>query len=314
MVNDRYHDPEYGAWDDAPALTSWQFDNCTLYANYASKVIHNPIRDQHLNYTIYDLCQVDVKAAINEYLEASLPRAEDHSTLLARYLMLDWYKAHCFTLALFGSGTNVTNNLSREIIGKMFTWTDPLNHTFLSESVSHQCTKELRNKLQIEGNSDIVGIGVLISYFIEAGLATAFVAVMAFGRFYPSPHPSNAGSKIRYRSVRDSFEASLSVFFWASVLLCLGMQLASLMTIFTEFKEEDMIKRIQKWEHGEKFYINTSYFAALASGFCSASVFIPGQLLLQGNRRRRRLIIAILRTPKAVNSFQTLTIRWPADS
>ena len=85
------------------------------------------------------------------------------------------------------------------------------------------------------------------------------------------------------------------------------MQLASIATIGAENKEKDITPRIQEWEDGEKYNINTSYFATLATGFCSALVFLAGQLLLQGDRRRPRLIIAIL---LVVGVLQTITLAY----
>ncbi|KAK8064134.1 hypothetical protein PG996_008786 [Apiospora saccharicola] len=274
-----------------PALELWQFDNCALYADYASMLIRNSIDAANLSYQSYDLCAIRDWNATAEYLASALPQDVDRPT---QDIIVDWYEAHCITLNFEDNGANVENNLSKEIIGKMFTWTNPDNCTFSYQPTPLQCTKELRNRLNIEANSDIMGIGVLVSYFIEAGLASAFAAVMALERFHSSPHPSIPGSRMRYRSVQDSFAASLSVFFWASVLLCLGMQLASLMTIVEEYKEKDIAPRIKDWVRGETYYINTSYFATLASGFSLISVLLAGQLLLQGNRRRRRLVIAIL--------------------
>ncbi|KAK7963523.1 hypothetical protein PG988_010497 [Apiospora saccharicola] len=292
-----------GVWDPL-ALKSWNFSDCTLYANFASKLIRGSIDAANLAYQSYDLCEIKDWDTISTYLASAIPRDIDP---LPKNKIVDWYTAHCISLNFENHRAKVESNLSKEIIEKMFTWNDPFNHTFSDESASNHCTKELRIKLQIEGNSDIVGIGVLVSYFIEAGLASAFAVAIALEHSHSLLCPSKAGSKLRYRCVGDSVAASLSVFFWASMLLCLGMQVASLMTIVAEYKEKDITPRIQEWVGGEKYYINTTYFAAVASGFSSASVILAGQLSIQGNPRRRRFIIAIL---VVVGVLQTATLGY----
>lgn len=89
------------------------------------------------------------------------------------------------------------------------------------------------------------------------------------------------------------------------MLLCIGMQLASLKTLTFEYEKEGFKAGVEEWQKGEKYDINTDYFAVLASEFCSSSVFLAGHLLLQHNRRRRRLIVVVL---AVVGVLQVITL------
>ncbi|KAK8113421.1 hypothetical protein PG984_013947 [Apiospora sp. TS-2023a] len=124
---------------DPLTLNSWKFGNCTLYANYASQLIRNSIDVANLSYQSYDLCEIKDSEAIAKYVTSALPQDIDPPPQDKTF---DWYKAHCITLNFENGLPKVENNLSNEIIGKMFTWVDHYNHTFY-EMTSLYCMKEL---------------------------------------------------------------------------------------------------------------------------------------------------------------------------
>ena len=154
------------AWEDPPPLDSWHFSNCTLYADFASNLIHNSIHAKNLDFQSYELCKINNHDVVFRYLESALPRAIDRDKFKSVYYTGAWYAEYCFTLQHGNGVPKVARNLSSEVIGKMFTWPDPHDDTFLNEIASHNCTTELRSRLQIEGNSDIAGIGVGVFRFV----------------------------------------------------------------------------------------------------------------------------------------------------
>lgn len=128
----------------------------------------------------------------------------------------------------------------------------------------------------------------MIAYFIEGALVTMFVAAQVVEIFRHRSRTSSSGPQNRLRSIMDSFRASLSTFFWASVLLCLGIMAASLNSLAAS-SEANIEDQISKWKQGGTFATYDAYLAVMASACCSFPVFLSG-LLLQTRGRRRRLL------------------------
>ncbi|KAF4484064.1 hypothetical protein CGGC5_v006994 [Colletotrichum fructicola Nara gc5] len=132
----------------------------------------------------------------------------------------------------------------------------------------------------------MAGIGVVVSFWIEAFLTTAFLLGFCVENFYPHLLRTPTG---RGR-VLNALRAVLPTFHWSAVLLSLGMTIASLITIESDAKHD----ATTQLKDGKPLYFFNTHVATLASMLSTLPPFMSGLMLQMPGRRRRFLDIIIL--------------------
>lgn len=101
--------------------------------------------------------------------------------------------------------------------------------------------------------------------------------------------PQRPGDKIF-----DAFRAVLPTFYWSSVILSLGITVASLKASF-EAADGGRIEQLIKWREGESIYSPyDTQLAVMASLFSAFPPLVAGIMLRQSSQRRRLLNIIIM--------------------
>lgn len=129
----------------------------------------------------------------------------------------------------------------------------------------------------------------MLSFCIEAFLIIAFLTSHTAARLRRNTVPLSRGEKIS-----DAFRAVLPTFYWSSVLLSLGITVASLKAS-VEASRGGKDAQLESWRKGEAVYSPyDTQLAAMASLFSALPPFMAGILLQQRSRRRRLLNAMIL--------------------
>lgn len=130
---------------------------------------------------------------------------------------------------------------------------------------------------------------VMVSSWIEAFLATAFLIAFwsesSQSRRPPTPRGDNR--------LLNAIRAVLPTFYWSSVLLSLGVTIASLLTA-KNASGNAQDDAIAQWRDGKPLYLFDTYIATLASMLSALPPFMSGLMLQMPGRRRRLLDILIL--------------------
>ncbi|KLU85593.1 hypothetical protein MAPG_04616 [Magnaporthiopsis poae ATCC 64411] len=120
---------------------------------------------------------------------------------------------------------------------------EPLYNAFLAQvfNTSYSCPAETCMALALSANPDMTGIGIMISYYIEAGLATLFLVFFTIQRFKHwakkkairagKPRRAATFSRPIARRVMDAFRGTLESFLLASILLAVAMLVAGIFVI-----------------------------------------------------------------------------------
>lgn len=129
----------------------------------------------------------------------------------------------------------------------------------------------------------------MASFCIEAFLIIAFLTA------YNVAHLSlNRELSSRTKKILDAFGAVLPTFYWSSVLLSLGIIVASL-KVSSEATAGGSADQLKKWRKGESSYSPYDrQLVALASFLSALPPFMAWIMLRQSSRRRRLLNTLIL--------------------
>ncbi|EJT76490.1 hypothetical protein GGTG_06409 [Gaeumannomyces tritici R3-111a-1] len=131
-------------------------------------------------------------------------------------------------------------------------------------NTSYTCQPESCMALALGANPDMTGIGIMISYYIEAGLATLFLIFFTVQRFKQwakkkairagKPHRAETFSKPVARRVMDAFRGTLESFLLAAILLAVAMLVAGIFVIAENI--EDRYKGADEHEmiNGASYY------------------------------------------------------------
>lgn len=285
--------------------------------------------------TTVDMCAFDVYA-LHEYVDSSLPstflRSDENFTSSHTAI---WYLSVCdedLTAKTWSSPCHDDHSCDTAI--------DFLNNTIsmIFQALQGQgvCLKELRSSLNVQGNADTAGIGVsrvtpsqlqqhlksaqvMTSFCIEAFLVIAFLTASAVTHLRSKRAPRNRGE-----TFLDALRAVLPTFFWSSVLLSLGIIVASIKArddasggLQTNPGQAHQWEsdQLESWREGESIYSPYDrHLAAMASFLSALPPMMAGIMLLQSSRRRRLLIalipasLAILLIPCAI-----MPIGWNYD-
>lgn len=144
----------------------------------------------------------------------------------------------------------------------------------------------------------------MASFCIEAFLIMAFLTAYAVANLRRNDALPN-----RRRKILDAFRAVLPTFYWSSVLLSLGIIVASLKAS-ADASGGGQAGQLAKWRKGESSYsLYDTQLAAMASLMSALPSFMAGIMLWQSSRRRRLLntiilpFLAILLIPLAIISI-----------
>lgn len=122
---------------------------------------------------------------------------------------------------------------------------------------------------------------VVVSFWIEAFLTTAFL----FGSWAENFHSRLLRAPASHARILNALRAVLPTFYWSSVLLSLGVTVASLSTVLdTNGLETD--DSIDQWKDGKTLYLFDTYLATLASILSTLPPFMGGLMLQMPGRRR----------------------------
>ncbi|KAK0369901.1 hypothetical protein CLIM01_12745 [Colletotrichum limetticola] len=163
----------------------------------------------------------------------------------------------------------------------------------INNSANMTCIGELRSSLGIQGNADIAGIGVMVTFCIEAWLVAGFLAakIAKYARGDKSKLPDWLDTV--YRNLADAFEVILPAFYWSSVLLSLGIVAASVLTAAAA-SGNGQDKQLEQWRAGEDYTVYDSQLSALASLFSIQATFMASLMLQEHGRRLHLLNLAII--------------------
>lgn len=305
-----------------PSVDAWNLTrDCSSYARFVSTILRKS------ETATVNLCAVDVYA-LHEYVAASLPSdfQKSDANFTSPHTAI-WYLSVCDRPT---SGTSQCHEVQSCVTAVDF---QNEIYSMISQAQDGKgaCLEELRSSLDVKGNADMAGIGVssvipsrlqqklrarqvMASFCIEAFLIIAFLAAYAVAHFRRNRTTLSRGHKLS-----DTFRAVLPTFYWSSVLLSLGIIVASLKTS-VEASGGGQADQLESWRKGESIY--SPYDTKLAATASILSVLPPlmaGIMLRQSSRRRRLLnttispFLAILLIPVVVISVQWDT-KWDSVS
>ncbi|KAL8377313.1 hypothetical protein RB595_008143 [Gaeumannomyces hyphopodioides] len=142
----------------------------------------------------------------------------------------------------------------------------PLFNAFLFQvfNTSYTCQSETCMALALGANPDMAGIGIMVSYYIEAGLATLFLVFFTIQRFKQwamkkairagKPHRAKTFSKPVARRVMDAFRGTLESFLLAAILLAVAMLVAGIFVIAESIKDRYKSADDQDLFNGASYY------------------------------------------------------------
>lgn len=266
------------------------------------------------------MCAVDVYA-LHEYVATSLPSTfqKSDANFTSQHTAI-WYLSVCERPI---SGTWSSQCHEDPSCDTAINFQDDI-HSMISQAQDGKgaCLEELRSFLDVRGNADMAGIGVSIvissqahqqlnidqvmaSFCVEVFLIIAFLTAYAVAYLRRSKTSPSRGERFL-----DSFRAILPTFYWSSVLLSLGIIVASLKTSL-EVSGGGQASQLESWRKGESIYSPyDTKLTAMASILSVLPPFMAGIMLRQSSRRRRLLntiispFLAVLLVPVIVISVQ----------
>ncbi|TLD17062.1 uncharacterized protein PgNI_00726 [Pyricularia grisea] len=208
-----------------PRLQDMDFSkNCTIFGEWLTAYTTTYRRDKKSVLGPLLLLTPDfVKMALPDGFDspyASLPQTKE--VLLAYYADLNsWYLAKF----LGYNEANVTKAEEDLLVKILY---DPMD----------KCKVEFCQAIGFIGNADMTGIGVMISYYIGAGLATAYLIAFTIERYKQAKrqHASRQGIPMRAatfghkasKRVLEAFHGSFFGYITASMMLCVSMLVAGI--------------------------------------------------------------------------------------
>ncbi|TLD32709.1 hypothetical protein PspLS_01004 [Pyricularia sp. CBS 133598] len=141
------------------------------------------------------------------------------------------------------------------------------------------CKSEFCEAVGFIGNADMTGIGVMISYYIGAGLATAYLIAFTIERYKQArrQHASSRGLPMRAatfghkasKRVLEAFHGSFFGYITAAMMLCVSMLVAGIYIAVEKIKENKL-----EFDQRELFFGGTSaYDMSLSMASCVFSIF-----------------------------------------
>ncbi|KAI0130477.1 hypothetical protein BJ170DRAFT_681924 [Xylariales sp. AK1849] len=256
-----------GTWRVPPYSDFNTTHDCALFADFAASILRN---GRHRDPMMSD----DLS-----FCTAPIQTAEDY---IADALAVDSRPSSCQFLQWYYGNDSFCSQADASYSGIVNKGVVPENARLeyrLMFEPRRPCNSELRGALGLSGNPDLAGIGVMISYSIEALLATAYVAVYAFAS-RKRRHKSRSLS-----SLVNASKGTMQTFYFSAIILSFAMVIGAFIAYFTRPDEE---KLEVQWAQGEDVSVYEEPLLELACSF-SAFPVILAHLMLKRYRRRRRL-------------------------
>ncbi|KAK7450388.1 hypothetical protein Landi51_05459 [Colletotrichum acutatum] len=248
--------------------------SCVTFGNFVNSIIRT--------YPDLDTCDIN-NSALRDLFNSALPtyisEGFRHSTTQQ---IASWYLSGCGTNATYA--TCDTHHCLSAVAFKQAILSE------IKKSWNMTCIREVRSSLGIQGNADIAGVGVMVTFCLEASLVVGFLLAQAVEQV----HQRNSRQPNPFiKCITNAFKVVLPEFYWSSVLLSLGMVIASLLTAAASAGDVQR-DRLRQWKAGKAFTVYDTQLAALASLFSIQATFMAGLILQTSGRRRRLLNVAIL--------------------
>ncbi|KXH35234.1 hypothetical protein CSIM01_11188 [Colletotrichum simmondsii] len=254
--------------------------DCALFANLANTIMRTSDTPNYCNIDNHAL-----HALIIHFLEVKYSGGFQNGTLQQ---IASWYLSGCSSIAT--PDTCDVEHCSSAVDFKNATIAE------LGKSAGMFCFGELRSSLGIQGNADIAGVGVMVTFFLEASLVVGFfIAHAAEYARKQNPRSTMVFSDPLniYESLTGAFKAVLPTFFWSSVLLSLGIVTSSVVTAAAA-AGDGQDNQLAQWRAGEDFTVYDSQLSALASLFSIQATLMASLMLEEPTRWRRVLAWTVL--------------------
>ncbi|KAK1532269.1 uncharacterized protein CCOS01_04252 [Colletotrichum costaricense] len=271
-------------WASLPNLTWNVTANCSSLGNFANSIIRTSPK--------LDYCNVHINALSNLVQSSFKTNSTGELGYGTPQQIASWYLSACGCVSKIANAT-----CDVETTSSALDFIDAVQLE-LEKSANTTCIDELRWSLGIQGNADIAGVGVMVTFCIEAWLIIAFyvakvVEYYAGNRILKAlEEPKDRVPDWRmstYRSLMSAFKETLETFYSSSVFLSLGLVTASIHTAAAA-SGNGQDRQVERWMAGEDLTVYDSQLSALASLF-SIQVTFMASLMLQEAARRRGLVI-----------------------
>ncbi|TLS23381.1 uncharacterized protein PpBr36_06475 [Pyricularia pennisetigena] len=157
-----------------------------------------------------------------------------------------------------------------------------VNEDFLRHTIFEpfdKCTTEYCTAIGFLGNADMTGIGIMISYYIGAGFATAYLIAFSIERYKQARrrHVSRQGMPTRAatfghkasKRVLEAFHGSFFGYITAAMMLCVSMLAAGIYIAVDKIGENNL-----PLDERESFFGTASiYDMSLSMASCVFSIF-----------------------------------------
>ncbi|KAK1535885.1 hypothetical protein CPAR01_09427 [Colletotrichum paranaense] len=244
-------------WASLPNLTWNVTANCSSLGNFANSIIRTSPK--------LDYCNVHINALSNLVQSSFKTNSTGELGYGTPQQIASWYLSACGCVSMIANAT-----CDVETTSSALDFIDAVQLE-LEKSANTTCIDELRWSLGIQGNADIAGVGVMVTFCIEAWLIIAFYVAKVV-EYY-------AGNRI-LKALEDPKTAS-------QIGGCLVT--ASIHTAAAA-SGNGQDRQVERWMAGEDLTVYDSQLSALASLF-SIQVTFMASLMLQEAARRRGLVI-----------------------
>ncbi|KAK1700165.1 hypothetical protein BDP55DRAFT_710788 [Colletotrichum godetiae] len=275
----------------APSLQPVDFiNNCTTYGAFAAPYLRHGAQRVPIT---------DVEAYLIDAL-----RHNDASTILpSRAQLIGWYD----NLTANEPDTWALSQM-REPPSFLPIW---VNRTEMG-SFDEECAVELCSNLDFEMDGDIVGIGIMASYYSEGILATIFSFLIILGRLVEHRYASKV-SKVPGLTSRfyEAASACTKSLFDAGAVICLATLSG---TIIVGAHSDDFEGTIDAWHLGDSLIVNDLEAAQFSAFFSLCPVILIYTFLSETwGGRRLYLGCSVLVVLYAFSLYATFFTYGPRD-
>ncbi|RYP71345.1 hypothetical protein DL769_004713 [Monosporascus sp. CRB-8-3] len=226
--------------------------DCTLYSKYAASYFRHEAEGIAL-------------ATIEDYFRSALPLG--FVPRPTRLQIIEWYDS------LVGNNSALWNAEYKRTI----------------YDARHVCNNEFCAAIAIQGNSDMDGVGVLASYYVEAALATLYFIVPALVRLvqrHSKAYMARIGMNLpsSLQRLTDAFRGSLNVITGSAAVVSLAMLTAAIFATM----QFDSLQARRDWEDGSALSAYDVELATIVSTFSIFPVVILGSLTSESGGWRRK--------------------------
>ncbi|KXH60129.1 hypothetical protein CNYM01_10288 [Colletotrichum nymphaeae SA-01] len=264
-------------WATLPNLKWNVIANCTSFANFAKDILRTS--------PAWDYCDIRVNALFS-LVQSSL---EINSTGELGYgtpqQIASWYLSSCVCVPGISNAT-----CDVETSSSALNFLHAVRSQLDRDEIA--CFGELCSILGITGNADISGIGVMVTLCIEAGLIIGFLVAQT-AEYFKGPFSLIPDRRGISESLMIAFKVILLEFYWSSVLLSLGITIASIITATTALGDESS-EQVELFGASVVLALHNSRLSAMASLYSTQATFMASLMLLEPGRHRRLLNLAIL--------------------